>query len=321
MDEIHKPVADLEETVPNRELWPIFLRSFANEISPQVALMQMLAVAPIEDLDEAMRALSGYAVAASRRDAPIPSSSRDVRTRIEELVALFSANRERCIALARAFREQPDFYSEASSERDRIEHYRRMFDTLVRDSPEASVAAYSLGNPELLAQATSEIVTFLRDRGLVDRKSVILEIGCGIGRFEAALAPMVRRATGIDVSEGMIAEARLRCDGMSKVTLEQSAGVDLASFEDSSFDLIFAVDSFPYIVAVSDELVRVHFAEAARVLVSGGHFLILNFSYRDTPELDRADVARHAAANGLEVLTSGEKPFASWDGTVFLMRK
>jgi hypothetical protein len=30
---------------------------------------------------------------------------------------------------------------------------------------------------------------------------------------------------------------------------------------------------------------------------------------------------RHAAASGLELLVAGERPFALWDGRVFLLRR
>jgi len=57
------------------------------------------------------------------------------------------------------------------------------------------------------------------------------------------------------------------------------------------------------------------------VLKPGGSLLILNFSYRGDPELDRADVAHLAAANQFEICRNGTREFALWDGLAFLLRR
>src|SRR5437588_140869 len=72
-----------------------------------------------------------------------------------------------------------------------IETARRFFDRAVRRNEEASVAAHSLGDPRLLAQATREIVELLDRWGVLGADRRTLEIGCGIGRLQAALAPRV----------------------------------------------------------------------------------------------------------------------------------
>ncbi|MCU1348029.1 MAG: hypothetical protein JWO56_1059 [Acidobacteria bacterium] len=241
--------------------------------------------------------------------------------RIEELVTLFRDNRERCAELAKAFEQQPGFDPAAESEEDRVAHFARLFDGLVRASPAASVAAYSLGREDVLAEATAEIVELLVRWNLVGSDRDLLQIGCGIGRFEAALAPLVRRAVGIDIAPAMIAAARERCAALPNVTFHLSSGRDLAGFRDGEFQLVYAVDSFPYIVGVGMGLAEALFPEAARVLGPGGEFVILNFSYRDAPERDAEDVARLAAAHAFEVLTNGEKPFRLWNGAAFRLRR
>ena len=148
-----------------------------------------------------------------------------------------------------------------------------------------------------------------------------LDIGCGIGRMETALAHKLGEIHGIDVSEEMLAVARRRCAGIANVHLAPCSGHDLRMFDESSFDLILAIDSFPYLVQSGMPLVEAHFAEMSRVLRPRGDLIILNFSYRDDPTFDTRDVARLARAHGLDVIANGASPFALWNGTAFRMRK
>ena len=72
------------------------------------------------------------------------------------------------------------------------------------------MAAYSLGDTAVLAAATDEIVAWLVAMDLIGPDSDVLDFGCGIGRIAAAVAPRVRSVIGLDLSPGMIAEARRR---------------------------------------------------------------------------------------------------------------
>ncbi|WP_437987884.1 class I SAM-dependent DNA methyltransferase [Sorangium sp. So ce117] len=149
----------------------------------------------------------------------------------------------------------------------------------------------------------------------------ILQIGCGIGRFEAALAPRVREAWGLDVSPRMIEAARRRCAGRSNVVLAVSSGVDLGDAPSARFDLVYAVDSFPYAVAAGAEVVDLLVAEARRALRPGGELVVLGYSYRGDPARDAADVARLGARHGFDVLASGERAFSLWDARAYRLRK
>ena len=119
----------------------------------------------------------------------------------------------------------------------------------------------------------------------------------------------------------MIEAARRRCAGLENVHLAVSSGRDLAGFADGAFDLVFAVDSFPYIHYAGPALVETHFREAARVLRPGGELAIFNFSYRDDVPTDRREVARLCPACGLTLLANGEQPFRRWDGIAFRAQK
>ena len=202
-----------------------------------------------------------------------------------------------------------------------VRRWAAAFDRAACASPEGSVALYALGNPELLKAATEEVVVWLRDWGLIGRERDVLDLGCGIGRFGAALAGQVGGYVGIDISGEMIAAARRRCAGLSEVSFAQTSGRDLSLFRDGAFDLVLAVDAFPYLVQSGTELAETHVTEAARVLKPGGDLLILNFSYRGDPAADLADLRRLAGACGLAVVRDGPRPFSLWDGAVYHLTK
>lgn len=275
----------------------IIARFHAGEISAEIAVMELLIAC-----EDAAR------VAAAVANVPA----------LAALCAEHAAGAERIAAMLRSGMDSEE---PAPSVEDGIASARRLFDWSVEQSEEASVALYSLGSADVLARATAELVTVYRARGWVAPDRRILQIGCGIGRLEVALAPHVREAHGIDVAPRMIEVARRRCAGLANVTLTVSDGHDLQAFGDARFELVHAIDSFPYLVQSGMALVERHVQEAARVLVPGGDLVIGNFSYRGDAAQDRADVARLAADAGLTVISLGERPFALWDGVLFHLRR
>jgi SAM-dependent methyltransferase len=200
------------------------------------------------------------------------------------------------------------------------------FDGAAARAPEAGVAFYSLGDPTILAAATAEIVDWLGREGLLGQGETapppdMLDLGCGIGRMAAALAPRCRSVLGLDVSPGMVAEARRRCAGPGNVRFEVTAGEDLAALPGAAFDLVLAVDSFPYMVQVGRGVADRHVEGAARVLRPGGALAILNLSYGRGVAADRADVGQWAERYGFRVARAGERPFKLWDGAIFVLQR
>ncbi|HEX6103652.1 MAG TPA: class I SAM-dependent methyltransferase [Alphaproteobacteria bacterium] len=202
---------------------------------------------------------------------------------------------------------------------DAVQRWAAAFDAAVAAHPDASVALYTLGDPRLTDAASREIAAALEEWGLTGPDRRVLDIGCGIGRMLPALAQGCAIAVGVDVSAGMLAEARRRCAASSNLLLVRSAGRDLAMFADGSFELVLAVDSFPYL-HLSD-IAEPMFAEAARLLAPGGSLVILNYSYRDDFEVDRRDLDRLADAHGLEVVRRGTRDFVLWDGPSFVLQR
>lgn len=208
----------------------------------------------------------------------------------------------------------------ATAAGDAVQRIRRMFDRAVAVSPEASVAAYSLGDPAILAAATDEVVGWLEAARLIGPATDVLDIGCGIGRVAVALAGRTHSVLGLDVSQAMIDEARCRCTA-ANVAFATCSGTDLASVPANGFDLVLAVDSFPYLMQAGPLLAERHVADAARILRAGGALVILNLSYRGDPAADFADAVRWATAYDFATSVLGDVPFKLWDGRAFVLHR
>ncbi len=279
------------------------------EAAPNVALARLLLeTGRLETVETALDQV------ARDWDGPLPDD-------LTELLRLIAEHRQGCEKAADLLRThpiRPDFGVDAD---DTVEATRLFFDAAVQAHEEVAVAAYALGSPEIFQAVTQEIVDLFERWGLLGQDRTAMEIGCGIGRMQAVLSPHLAEVHGIDISPGMIAAARRRCADFPNVHLAVSSGQDLSGFPSGRFDLVFAVDSFPYIEQAGPELVEAHFEEVDRVLRPGGDFVILNYSYRDDLAADQEDVEALCEEFGFLLEVSGAEPFSLWDGTVFLCRK
>lgn len=270
---------------------------------PPIAAMQLLMQA--ESLAEAHAAL----LAAGKLKTSTGSLSR-VADLIEANPTAWRTVRD----IARSIEHRP-------VRGDALAHWAQVFDALVRRSPEGSVALYSLGNAQLLEEATAEISALLENWGLLDPRCVVLDIGCGIGRLEAALAPRVGSVTGIDISEAMLEEARRRCGDLPNVRFALGSGSDLAGTPDASVDLILLIDTFPYVVLSGAALTARLCAESARVLAPGGSLLILNARYGADADAELTELTRLAEAAGLDIHRADWRPLHSWDAPAFQLKR
>lgn len=287
----------------------------ATTIAPGVVLTRLLLAHPSTEAAE--RAIDDALRRAANAD------SRDADEERQGLLAarqLLRANRERCEWITQVGRTGLDTAEGAASADDVIGRCERLFDWAVEQSEEGSVAAYTLGDPGLFALATAEVVAELAALGVLGRDRDTLEIGCGVGRMQYALASLVRQAHGVDISARMIAAARRRCAGMANVHFERCSGRDLASLDTHRFHLVYAIDSFPYIQRAGWAAVQRYMADIARVLAPGGDVVLFNYSYRGDLDADRRDIAALARAGGFDVRVNGEARLRTWDGVLFHLR-
>jgi SAM-dependent methyltransferase len=193
------------------------------------------------------------------------------------------------------------------------------FDRAVAELPEASVALYSLGDPARLQRATEEVVDWLCRAHLLTPDLDVLDLGCGIGRIAAAVAPHARWVLGTDISQRMLREARARCAGARNVCFVMTSGQSLAELADASFDLILAVDSFPYLVQAG--VAERHMSESHRVLRRAGRLVAFNLSYRGSRVADRADAESWATIHGFSLQFGDTSPFQSWDAVAYVFAR
>ena len=298
------------------EVRKILIRCLNGTISPSVALMRML----IETEDAA--AVRAAVDDVTRRAADLSRSGDSLlRDRVDDLTQLVVENERGCTRIAEMLRSNMDSSEPAPSVEEGIAFCERLFDWSVQQSEEASVALYSLGNPDLLERATREIVIQLEHWGILSPDRTVLDIGCGIGRLEVELAPRVAAVHGIDVSMQMINTALRRYGGLSNVHFLKVTGRDLADYASDTFDAAVAVDTFPYIKQSGAALVERYFAEVSRVLKARGDFVIMNFSYDDDDAADESEIEALAKRHSFEMVIAGAKPFSLWDGLAFHLRK
>lgn len=261
----------------------VVARFAAGEISPEIALAQLLLLGEVPD--------------AAGLPAPVAALARAHAGRLEALAGLARSG----------FDPQGE---------DQVAATAALFDRLATTAPEAAVAFYTLGDPALLAAATAELVAVIR-RWAPLEGAAVLDFGCGIGRVARALAPIAREVTGIDLSANMIAEARRRAT-QPNLSFEGSDGGALR-FAAAHFDCVLAIDCFPFLVRA--DLLDRQLAEFARVLRPGGTLIVFNWSYRGDPAQDDAEARQLGSRHGLEPERVGERPFAIWDGMGYQFRR
>jgi ubiquinone/menaquinone biosynthesis C-methylase UbiE len=111
----------------------------------------------------------------------------------------------------------------------------------------------------------------------------VLDLGCGVGHTLRKVAPKVRLAVGADATAGMLEGARslMSKEGIANVTLIVTTAESLP-FLDGWFDGVTC-----RLAAHHFADVKRAFAEVARVLKSGGRFVLSDNYAPDDPELDR----------------------------------
>jgi ubiquinone/menaquinone biosynthesis C-methylase UbiE len=114
---------------------------------------------------------------------------------------------------------------------------------------------------DLAAEALRQV-----DLELAGRK--VVEVGCGTGRNTVWLAERAAEVVGLDFSEAMLAKARIRVNNPRVRFVRQDVSVTWP-LTDASADAVVAMLILEHV-----EYLEPVFAQVARVLRSGGQFLL-----------------------------------------------
>jgi predicted TPR repeat methyltransferase len=122
-------------------------------------------------------------------------------------------------------------------------YVRAVFDQYAPRFDNALVEGLAYCGPERLLEAVG------RARALcpADRFGAVLDLGCGTGLAGAAFRPQARQLTGVDLSPGMIAQARAKCIYDRLETGELVEFLDAERAARRRYDLVIAADVFVYL--------------------------------------------------------------------------
>ncbi len=125
-------------------------------------------------------------------------------------------------------------------------------------------------------KATEELIRLCR----IERNNYVLDVGCGVGATACYLAEKYEcRVVGVDISERMIAQAKMRAKGrgLSKVRF-RVADVQDMPFEGGAFDVVIGES----VIAFLDDKRR-GIRECRRVVKSGGYVGFNEGTWMKTP--------------------------------------
>lgn len=152
-------------------------------------------------------------------------------------------------------------------------NYKNVWNAVSRSEHFAKIAVSGYADEELYkstGESSKEMLLTLVGLGPND---VALEIGCGVGRVGAALAPICKEWIGCDVSENMLAHTRKRLAEYSNIRTVALNGFDLSAIESSSVDVVYCTVVFMHL----EEWERYAYVkEGFRVLRPGGRMLVDN---------------------------------------------
>jgi SAM-dependent methyltransferase len=106
-----------------------------------------------------------------------------------------------------------------------------------------------------------------------------LDFGCGVGRIALPLAKRCDRVVGVDVSDGMLRQARLRRDQLGLSNLRLVKGDDRLSAVNDSFDLITSYIVLQHIACTRGERLLARLLE----MLNPGGIAALHLTYSKQP--------------------------------------
>jgi SAM-dependent methyltransferase len=153
--------------------------------------------------------------------------------------------------------------------------YKAVWNSVSKSEEEAKFAICGSTDEQIFQHSAPGTVAMLKRCVGVNKDDVILEIGCGVGRVGAALAPICREWIGTDVSENMINHLRRRLAAHPNVRGVTTSGFDLEGIDSGSVDVVYCTVVFMHL----EEWERYSYIkEGYRILRPGGRMLVDNIN-------------------------------------------
>jgi SAM-dependent methyltransferase len=151
--------------------------------------------------------------------------------------------------------------------------YKQVWNSVSRSEDDAKIAVSGHKDEELYRTSGEDTRDLLIKTVGLKPEDVVLEIGAGVGRVGAIIAPMVKEWIGCDVSENMVSHIRKRLAHLPNVRAVAVSGYDLKEIASESVDVVYCTVVFMHL----DEWDRYSYIrEGFRVLRPGGRMLVDN---------------------------------------------
>lgn len=151
--------------------------------------------------------------------------------------------------------------------------YKDCWNAISRSENEAKRAVSGETDEDVNTQSTVYTLEMLKKHVGIGPEDVVLEIGAGVGRVGAVLAPLCREWIGVDVSENMVKHIKRRLAKFRNVRAIATNGFDLSAIPSASVDVVYCTVVFMHL----DEWERFgYIREGFRVLKPNGRMVVDN---------------------------------------------
>jgi SAM-dependent methyltransferase len=151
--------------------------------------------------------------------------------------------------------------------------YKQQWNSISRSEEAAKLAVSGYLDEERYLQTALGAASTLQSTVGIHPEDIVLEIGAGVGRVGAVLAPLCREWIGTDVSENMVDHIKRRLAGFSNVRAIAINGFDLSEIPSQSVDVVYCTVVFMHL----EEWERYSYVvEGFRVLRPGGRMFVDN---------------------------------------------
>lgn len=151
--------------------------------------------------------------------------------------------------------------------------YKTIWNSVSVSQDDAKMAVSGYTDEEVYRQMGEGTREMLQSYVGIGPDDVVLEIGAGVGRVGAALAPICKEWIGVDVAENMLGHIRQRLAAFDNVRTIPTSGFDLANVPDASVDVVYSTVVFMHL----EEWDRYSYIkEGFRILRPGGRMLVDN---------------------------------------------